>query len=112
MDVREQLYVDLMMLPEPDSCEAKKLIDEGYLTIQLQYTQKALDYIANFIESKTDELYQAINEAGPDTRRGEIMKRAGITQFGVFMDVANKMVQEGKLTKQSSKYLPVSSGEN
>lgn len=108
MDEKEKLYVELMMLPDPDSCEAREFKNKGYLTEEQQHTQKALDYLADFINSKSDQVFQAITEAGPGARRSEIMKCAGITQFGVFIDVANKMVLEGRLKKQSGNYYPVS----
>lgn len=108
MDEREKLYVELMILPEPESCEAAEFIRQGYLTDKHIYTQKALDYFAEYLDSKKEPVLKAISEVGPGARRGELMKRAGITQFGVLMDVANKLVQEGKLKKENGKYIPLS----
>ncbi|AEG61591.1 hypothetical protein [Desulforamulus ruminis] len=107
MNKKEQLYVSLMVIPPPEDCEAKFLIDQGYLTKQGEYTPKALEFMTEYIEHKKEPLYRAIIEAGEGARRSEIMERAGIRQMGVFADTANKLVEEGRLRKEKGKYYPV-----
>jgi len=100
----EQFYVSLMMDHLPEDCEARGLISQGYLTEKMEHTQKALDFINDFLDAKKEAVYQAIKDLGPDARKSAIMQRAEIRQMGTFADVANKLVSEGRLKKEHGKY--------
>ncbi len=104
MDDKEQLYVDLMMDQMPGECNTNVLISSGYLTEKLQHTPKALDFIKTFLDSKKDDVLQAISDLGPDSRKSAIMHRAGIRQMGVLADVVTILVKEGKVRKDSGKF--------
>ncbi|SHF56998.1 hypothetical protein SAMN02745133_02998 [Desulforamulus putei DSM 12395] len=103
MDTNEQLYVDLMMDRMPEDLETKYLISQGYLTENMQHTEKAIQFINSFLDEKKEIVCQAFKELGPDARKSEVMKKAGIVQMGVLVDVANRLVKEGRLKKENGK---------
>lgn len=103
----ERLYCLLMMDMMPDECEVRGLMDAGYLTDKMERTPKAINFMREFIDSKKQAVLQAIREVGPEARRSLILEKAEIRQLGVFKDVADQLVQEGRLTKQDKRYYPV-----
>ncbi|SHE38728.1 hypothetical protein [Desulforamulus putei] len=103
MNTNEQLYIDLMMVRTPGDPETKFLISQGYLTENMQYTEKAIQFINSFLDEKKEVVYQAFKELGPDARKSEVLKKAGIVQMGVLVDVANRLVKEGRLKKENGK---------
>ncbi|AEF94995.1 hypothetical protein Desca_2156 [Desulfotomaculum nigrificans CO-1-SRB] len=105
--MEERLYCTLMMDLMPGECEVRGLIEAGYLTEKLQHTQKAKDFINSFLDSKKEAVLEAIKEVGPEARRSLILEKAGIRQLGVFKDVADRLVTEGKLKKINKRYYPV-----
>lgn len=103
MDQNEKLYVDLMMGPMPGEPETISLISEGYFTEDLQQTEKAIEFIKSFLSVKKEAVYQAFKELGPEARKSEVMKKAGIVQMGVLVDIANHLIREGRLKKENGK---------
>ncbi|MCL5290310.1 MAG: hypothetical protein ACOY35_13385 [Bacillota bacterium] len=103
METNEQLYVDLMMDRLPGEPETIFLVSEGYLTENLQRTEKAIEFINSFLDEKKHIVYQAFKEQGPNARKSEVMKKAGIVQMGVLVDIANKLIKEGRLKKENGK---------
>ncbi|ABO50330.1 hypothetical protein Dred_1805 [Desulforamulus reducens MI-1] len=104
MDEKEQLYVNLMMDHLPEDCEVIALKKQGYLTENMQFTQKAHQYVEDFLASKKEAVFLAIIELGPEARKSSIMKYAGIKQMGVLADVVNRLVVEGKVKKENGKF--------
>ncbi|GAB6157458.1 hypothetical protein JCM39194_06580 [Desulfotomaculum varum] len=108
MDEKEQLYVDLMMAVTGDPATGV-LISQGYLTQDLQFTDKAKQFIDDFLDAKKEAVYQAFRELGPGARKSEVLKKTGIAQMGVLVDVANRLVKEGRLKKENGKVFVIGS---
>lgn len=104
----ERLYCTLMMDMMPEECEARGLMTAGYLTERMERTPKAIEFMQTFVNSKKEAVLQAIREVGPEARRSLILEKAEIRQLGVFKDVADQLVREGRLIKQDKRYYPVS----
>ena len=100
----ERLYCTLMLDLMPGECEVKGLVNEGYLTEKMERTQKAVDFMQAFLDSKKEAVLRAIQEVGPEARRSLILEKADIRQLGVFKDVADQLVREGRLSKQDKRY--------
>lgn len=107
MDNNEQLYINLMMDHMPEDCEARGLITQGYLTQNMQFTEKAINFVNYFIDSKKHIVYQAIKELGPEARKSQIMSRSNISQMGILSDVVNRLVKESRVKKENGKFYVV-----
>ncbi|CCO07099.1 hypothetical protein [Desulforamulus hydrothermalis] len=106
MDEKEQLYVDLMMATPGDPA-TMALISQGYLTEDWQFTDKAKQFIDAFLDEKKEAVFQAFRELGPNARKSDILKTTGIVQLGVLVDVANRLVKEGRLKKENGKVFAI-----
>ena len=101
----EGLFKRLLLAGEDDE-NISDLIAEGYLKVidgKVLRTKKYQTEMDEFITSKKEALYRAVEELGSAENIPQTMEAAGITDFITFIFLAEELVAEGKLKKDASK---------
>lgn len=101
----DSLFKRLLLVGEDDG-DISDLIAMGYLKViegKVLRTQKYQTEMEEFITSKKEALYRAVEELGSAENIPKTMEAAGITDFITFIFLAEELVAEGRLKKDAVK---------
>ena len=75
----EKLFLDLTLFELSDGAYIQALIDEGYIDQEKENTEKAEDFLQNFVAERKDRIVEAIRNQGNYYRdKGNILFQAGL----------------------------------
>ena len=75
----EQLFLDLTVFDSLSNERINELRDAGYLDSDCDNTEKAESYIADFVDSRSDEVITILEQQGSYFKdKGRVMYHAGI----------------------------------
>ena len=96
----EQLFLDLAVFDGLSDGRIKELKEAGYLDTECENTELAESYIKTFVDSRSDQVIQILEEQGSYFRdKGRVMYHAGLkTQMA--MDVVMESLSHQMVIKR------------